>query len=160
MTETPLTISQLELHGRLASFRGLFSSLSAPDPNLLRGIYQAEFVGPLWLRLSAGPALALGGLRGWWGKEFAAHGQASNLVRRGKALQQVLPMSVDRRISLIDGKPGVTLIYPAGSPFPWFWIVDELREIDKDHLLGMTLVNRGSLRKLTFPFLLCNQSEK
>jgi hypothetical protein len=56
--------------------------------------------------------------------------------------------------SAIDGKPTLALIYAQDNPFPWPHIVDELRQLDPEALLGMTYVNRGGLKKLAFPFLI------
>jgi hypothetical protein len=63
-------------------------------------------------------------------------------------------MTIARVPSLIDGMPGITLGYPKGSPFPWPWIVDEVRRLDEQTLLCMTLVKSRGLRKLAFPFIL------
>jgi hypothetical protein len=136
----------------LGDLRQLFTSLSAPESPT--GTYRAEFVGPTWLRKLAPPALAIGGLAGWWGKEFAEPGRAVNLVRRGDTLARVLPMTVANRPSLLDGRPGITLSYPPGSPFPWPWIVDEVRRLEAEAFLCMTVVNVRWLPRLVFPFLL------
>jgi hypothetical protein len=138
----------------LGHYRQIFTSLPMPAPESLTGVWQAEFVGPAWLRLSAPPALAIGGLARWWGKEFTEPGRAANLVRRGADLARVLPMVVTAAPSLLDGKPGISLGYPPGSPFPWPWIVDEVRRLDEQSLLCMTVVNVRWLPKLAFPFLL------
>ena len=138
----------------LGHYRQIFTSLPAPAAESLTGIWQAEFVGPAWLRLSASPALAIGGLARWRGKEFTEPGRAVNLVRRGETLARVLPMVVTAAPSLVDGKPGVSLGYPPGSPFPWPWIVDEVRRLDVETLLCMTVVALRWLPRLAFPFLL------
>ena len=140
--------------GSLSSCRDMFSSKEPPEPALLQGVYQAAFVGPAWLRLSAGPSLALLGLRGWWGKEFDGAGGAINLVSRGTDLVDKYSMRVESAVSLIDHKDSVRLSYPSSNPFPWPWVIDELRQIDQDHLLGMTIVNLAWLRRIAFPFLL------
>ncbi len=129
-------------------------TLPPPDPLSLQGVFQGEFVGPAWLRRSAKPTLAVGGLGGWWGKEFDGSGSGMNIVQRGESFERVVPMLVKGAVSRIDGKPGVTLIYPPGSPFPLTWIVDELRHLDEGRLLGLTMVNLDWLRRFTFPFLL------
>jgi hypothetical protein len=139
-------------------FRGMFASLAIPEPASIRGVYQGCFVGPAWLRSSAGPALALSGLGGWWGKEFSADGSAINLVLRAGKYGKCFPMKLVPALSFIDGKEGLALHYQQGNPLPWPFVVDELRRIDADTLLGMTIANLRGLRGLAFPFLL--QSSK
>lgn len=138
----------------LKKFRELFSSLIVPDPNSLRGNYRAEFVGPGWLRISAAPALAVTGLGGWWGKEFFGDGTAVNIVLRAGNFSTRFPMRFVKTESYIDHKEGLALHYQAGNPFPWMYVVDELRRIDDTTILGMTIPNVSGLRGLAFPFIL------
>ena len=56
--------------------------------------------------------------------------------------------------SFIDGREGLALHYQPGNPFPWMYIVDEIRLVDGQTLLGMTLANLRGLRSLAFPFIL------
>lgn len=138
----------------LGSFQPLFKTLATPEPAALAGIYQGEFVGPAWLRKSAPLSLALGGLSGWWGKAFDGQGHGDNILRRRGSFMRVLPMVVRLAPSRLDGKEGITISYPAGSPFPWPWIVDEVRRLDPTTLLGMTLATLDRAPKVAFPFLL------
>jgi hypothetical protein len=138
----------------LSQFRLIFKSLSAPAVDSLPGKYRAAFVGPAWLRASAGPALAVSGLGGWWGKEFYANGTAINIVLRAGSYGTRFPMKFVQARSFIDQKDGLALQYQHGNPFPWMYIVDELRRIDAERLLGMTIANLPGLRGLAFPFIL------
>lgn len=138
----------------LRAFKPYFATLVPPDLAFLHGEYCAEFVGPRWLRRLASPALALTGLSGWCGKWFDGLGNARNLVQRQGQTHEVMKMVLAERPSLIDGRPAVTVIYPAGSPFPWPYIVDELRVLDHFTLLGMMIITPPGLRRLPFPFLL------
>ena len=138
----------------LKKFRDLFVSLPVPDMTSIRGVYRAAFVGPGWLRTSAGPALVLSGLGGWWGKEFRADGTAINIVLRAGKFSTRFPMKLMPYRSFIDGKDGLAVHYQAGNPFPWMYIVDELRQMDDGVLLGMTIANVNGLRNLAFPFTL------
>jgi hypothetical protein len=138
----------------LRAHKEWFLSLSPPGPGTLQGVYQAEFVGPGWLQRLAGPALSLVSLKNWWGKVFDGPDRAENLVARGEGLLRTMPIRVDRVPSRLDGRPGVTLVYPRGSPFPWPWIVDELRQVEEGQILGVTLAAIPGLDRLALPFLL------
>ena len=145
--------------GSLASFRTLFSSLPPPALNTVEGIYQAAFAGPWWLRTIAGPGLYPLGLGGWWGKRLDGQGQSSNIVHRGGRLSPKMPVSLVECSSMIDGRPCLAVIYPPESPFPWPWVVDELRSLDDERLLGMTLVTWRPLKRLALPFLLSRRPD-
>jgi hypothetical protein len=138
----------------LGEFPDLCASLKAPKISDFAGNYRGTFVGPGWLRVSAGPALAVSGLGGWWGKHFEADGRAVNLVQRGGKLEARFPMQLVEVISTFDGQPGLALHYGEENPFPWPYIVDELRQLGEGAFLGMTYVNTRALRGLAFPFLL------
>lgn len=135
-------------------FKTFFTSLPPPDIDSLRGAYQAQFIGPAWLRQTARPGLALVGLAGWWGKEFFAD-HIENLMHRDGKFSYQWNLHARSIESLIDGKHGVTLFYDQPVPFPWSLIIDEVRRIDQDTLLGMTLVNTRRRPMIPFPFLLC-----
>jgi hypothetical protein len=149
---------QLNEHS-LSSFRALFATLAPPPLDVVNGVYQSAFVGPRWLRVIAGPGLYPLGLGGWWGKQFDGRGQGSNIVQRHTQLATKMPVSLSERPSLIDGRPCLTVIYPSSSPFPWPWVVDELRWLADNCLLGMTLVSRKPLNKSALPFLLTHRPE-
>lgn len=136
----------------LADFPALFAALPAPEA--LVGTFRAEFTGPWWLRTVAGPGLWPLGLGGWWGKQFAADGSGMNLVRRGGRLQAIFPVHLIYTHSLLDGQSCLAVRYLPECPFPWPYVVDELRWLDTATLLGMTLVDAGPLRRLPLPFLL------
>lgn len=143
----------------LKQFRDLFVSLPIPQPTSIRGVYRAAFVGPGWLRSSAGPALALSGLGGWWGKEFSTDGTAINIVLRAGKFSTRFPMKLVSATSFIDSKEGLALHYQSGNPFPWMYVVDELRQMNDGSLLGMTIANVNGLRDLAFPFTLQHQEQ-
>ncbi len=141
----------------LRKFRDLFTSLNIPEANSILGTYRSAFVGPSWLRRSAGPALVISGLGDWWGKEFHADGTAINIVSRSGEFSTRFPMQFVIARSLIDGKNGLALHYQPGNPFPWPFVVDEIRQIDASTLLGMTIANFRGLRGMAFPFILQKQ---
>ena len=135
-------------------FRGLFSGLQPPSAGELKGTYRASFTGPLLLRKTAGPAIALGGMPGWWGKDFTGDGRGVNLLKRREGLLRVFPFTLEQAVSLVDSKPGLAVRYNSSCPFPWNHVLDELRWLGESYLLGMTVIDAGPLRKLAFPFIL------
>lgn len=149
-------IAQVEQLNRLSlfDFPRLFATLDPPRAEALRGLFQGSFVGPGWLRRLAGPLLAITGLGGWWGKDFESPGNATNLVCRKGQFQRIFPMFMVEQVSYIDHKPGLALRYAPGNPFPWPWIVDELRSIQPELVLGMTIARLGPLARLPLPFVL------
>jgi hypothetical protein len=143
----------------LREFPDLFASHAVDQLPSLVGVYRGTFVGPGWLRATAGPVLALGGLGGWWGKRFEADGTAVNLVQRGGKLEPRCPMRLLTVTSALDGKATLALHYEPENRFPWPHIVDELRPLDSETVLGMTYVNVAALRGVATPFLLEFQAE-
>ncbi len=142
----------------LKQFKDLFVSLLIPNPDEIRGKYRAAFVGPAWLRASAGPALAVTGLGGWWGKEFFNDGTAINIIFHAGNFSARFRMQFVHARSFIDSKDGLALHYQKGNPFPWMYVVDEIRRVDESTLLGMTIANVRGLRGMAFPFILQKDS--
>jgi len=141
----------------LSAYAQAFKRLSAPSEPELHGRFRAEFIGPAWLRLTAGPSVALAGLRHWWGKELSGPGPAYNLVERRGSMVRTLPMQLGLAGSLVDGRTCAALRYGPESPRPWPHVVDELRTLDEGRLLGMTVIDVPLLRALAFPFLLVRE---
>ena len=133
-------------------FRTLYATLD--PPKMPAGVWRGRPVGPGWFVTLAGPALAIGGLGGWWGKAFDGQGGIDNLLERGGALRRTLPGRVQEAASLLDGRPCQRIAYPKGSRLPWVWVVDELRQVGEGELLGMMVLNIGWLPRLAFPFTL------
>lgn len=140
----------------LTSLRRAWPALGAPGVGDLTGDWQAEFVAPL--RTVAPAGLGLVGLRRWFGKRLVAEagrGRGTNLVRTPAGLAETLPMQLATGLSRIDARPVVVVSYAPGSRKPWPWVVDELRVLDHDTLVGMTVVDVPVLRGLGgTPFLL------
>ena len=132
MTDWTTQLNQL----KFKDFPELFGGLSVPLPASLSGTYRGSFVGPGWLRALAGPALLVSGLGGWWGKIFREDGAAVNLVQKAGQIEERFAMRLVSTTSAIDGKPTLALIYAQDNPFPWPHIVDELRQLDAEALLG------------------------
>ncbi len=140
-------------------FYHLFATASVPTMANTAGIYRASFVGPAWLRVGAGPTLAVSGLRNWWGKHIREDGTANNLVLREGKLEARLTMHLVDTTSMLDGRHTLALIYDEENPFPWPYVVDEIRRLDPLTFLGMTHVKAGTLRRIAFPFLLEYQEQ-
>jgi len=138
----------------IRSYRSLFESLAAPESNAVNGQYLAQFIGPSWLTAIAPRLLPLGGLSGWAGKSFNAKGEAINLLREGDKLAQRIPMVRCIERSKIDAHTGLTLTYDKRAPLPLRALRDELRVLDHDTLLGMTIVDLPLLNAIPMPFLL------
>lgn len=144
------TLNQLSL----SEFKRYFASLQAPNPGSLRGFFKGYFVGPGWLRKSAQPLLTITGMGDWRGKYMESGGMIINLVQTKDGLERKLPMHLIERDSIIDGRGGIALCYEGSNPFPWPWMTDEIRSIQADWLLGMTIVQWGALVRLPLPFVL------
>ena len=138
----------------LREFGKLYGDLDVGDTAELEGVYRGTYVGPGWLKASGPRAISLRGLGGWWGKVFKAGGEAFNLVDRDGAIRPVFPMRLESITSRLDGGPALALVYDQENPFPWPYIVDELRPLDETAVLGMTYFNVDALPKIAFPFLL------
>ena len=143
------------------SLKRAWSSLAVPAVEEVLhddvGDLAATFVPPL-TRLAPG-GLALVGLPRWFGKRFRRTGtdiEGANLVRRGGALVETLPMRLSEGASWADGGPALVVSYGADAPRPWRWVRDELRTApDGSGLVGMTFLDVPGLRRASgTPFLL------
>jgi hypothetical protein len=133
-------------------YREIFASSDLPEE--VDGVWQGEPVGPGWFVTLAGPSLAIGGLGGWWGKDFDGEGGVDNIVERGGAFRRTLRGAVQQADSLVDGRSCLRIVYPQGSGLPWIWIVDELRQVGEGELLGMMVLSISWLPHLALPFVL------
>lgn len=157
-SEPALVQAVLQPGPSLLRLRQVFGRLPAPPVAMRSGFYQARFIGPWWLRGSGPLGVALGGLPGWQGKRFLTPDRATNvLLRRGARIDR-LELRCTETASLIDGWPSALLDYGAQAPRPWRWVRDELRALDDNRLLGMTVIDLPGLRGLAFPFLLERQA--
>lgn len=142
----------------ISKLKALFSTLQAPTADMCSGFYRAEFIGPWWLRLIAGPSVALSGLPGWQGKQFLTSATATNVLRKKGKTTHALSMRAVSGASQVDGKHGVALHYGIDAPVPWRWIRDEIRVVDAQRILGMTVIKLPVLWRLSFPFLLVRET--
>src|SRR5215216_3640774 len=135
-----MEISELNQYP-LREFRTLFAALPVPGASSLPGKYRGAFLGPVWLRAGVKPLLLITGLGGWWGKEIFEDGTAINIVLGGGKFSTRFPMELICGKSVIDRRDGLALRYQKGNPFPWMFIMDEIRRIDEITLLGMSRTN-------------------
>ncbi len=151
----PLTLKDPKFSKQtVKTFRKIYNRLSIPDASALKGRYYGEFVGAWWLRKMARLSVDIGGLHGWFGKDFLSAERAVNLVKSGEKTEHVLPMEIKRITSFVDGKPTLALTYSKSSPFPWRFTVDEFRVLNEQTFLAMTVIILPGLRKFSIPFLL------
>lgn len=136
------------------SYGRLFRDLAAPGLADLNGDFQSALVGPGWFQSVSRFSLRYGGLPDWYGKRFDAAGKGINLLQQHGAFQTTMPMQVRVEPSRLDGKPAAVVHYGSASPLPWRHVIDELRVLEGDTLLGMTLLDLPLMRGLPLPFLL------
>jgi hypothetical protein len=138
----------------VTQLRRLFARLQPPEAGQLNGFFRARFVGPFWMRWSGPSTLSLTGLPGWQGKRFLGNAQATNVLKVKGQEREALRMTVVPGQSLVDGKAGIALHYGTEAPRPWRWVRDELRVIDENTILGITIVDAPVIRHFRFPFVL------
>ncbi len=138
--------------GSLAHFRELFKNLPPARPQ--EADYAAQMAGPAWLRGVAPPGLALLGLPGWTGKRFLAGGEGINLLKGRKGIRPALAFRWSQQPSALDGKPVLQIRYLPNARWPWYGVVDELRDWKEDTWLGMTYLEGSSALRMPLPFLL------
>ena len=107
-----------------------------------------------------GPLLVITRMGKWLGKDIDAGGRAINLVRTHEGIVQKFPKRLVEQDSLIDGKPGLARSYEASNPYLRPWIVDELRSIQPDLVLGMTITQIGPSARLPLPFALQSRESR
>ena len=140
-----------------SEFPDFFSRLQHDDSTRPDGFFKATFIGPGWLRRLSPLTLSLSGMHGWWGKQFMSDGTTYNLVKPSEQLKRSIAMRLTTVTSALDNRPAFGVIYPREAPFPWRYVIDELRWLDQTALLGMMHVNNNLLQKIAFPFLLQSQ---
>lgn len=145
-------ISEFDRYQSTNSYKTIFRQLEAPSAESLLGTHRGMVIGRKAQRAIARPSLFLTRLGGWWGKQFETTDQGINLVQRRGRTHTTLPMLLEERRSLLDGKPTLVLVYPPASPWPWPWLIDELRHVDGNTCLGMTIF--VPLKLVTFAFAL------
>lgn len=136
---------------QLWEYRRIFKTLPPLEREQFEGRFEGLLLGPKPLQRAFQQALKAGGLAGWAGKEFH-DGVGYNLCLREGQEQQVQRMKIQGTVkSVIDGQDTLALTY---FKAPLSVLTDELRAYDAQTILGMTYVNAGPLKHLTFPFAL------
>ena len=147
-----------QYHRPLGALYRQFRSLAPATGLERRGFYRGHFIGPWWMRAQAPAFVFLTGLPGWQGKRFLGPDLAANVVTRGGQPAEGPRMRWVRLISDFDGRAGVGLRYESDAPPPWRWVTDELRQLDGNTVIGMSVVGAPGLRRLGIPFLLVREA--
>ena len=118
------------------------------------GTFEVNWIGPNWFVRLAVLALGFAGFKNWWGKEFISDHQGMNLFiqNHSPSFLKKFPMDISISNSNIDSFECIKIKYPPNASFPWYIVIDEFRELDKDTLLGMSYVK--FFPGMALPFLL------
>lgn len=143
---------QLDREQAIRNYRLVYEQLTPPSAESLLGTHRGMILGRKLHRFISRPSLFLTRLGGWWGKQFETTDQGINIVQRRGRWRTTLPMLLEERLSLLDGKPSLVIVYPPASPWPWPWLIDELRRVDDATCLGLTVFT--PLKLVTFAFAL------
>ncbi len=138
----------------MGSIKKIFATLPSPAQTMIDGLYEAHFVGPWFMRVSARPTMNIFSLPNWFGKRFLSPSTACNVIIQNGQQQQVIPMQGTYTQSCIDQKDCYTLTYDATAPIPWRYVRDDLKQLSPTVLLGLTTVQLPILSWFKFPFLL------
>lgn len=141
----------------LSHIKRIFSQLDAVPETARTGFLRAQFIGPLWLRSTAGPSLNLSGLSGWQGKRFLDSNNATNVLKQKSNMIEKFQMQCQNIISTVDGKASIALIYHKNAPIPWRWVSDEIRQLDENTWLCMTVFHLPLLKHCPMPFILTKE---
>ncbi len=115
--------------------------MALPSPQHLPvGIFEVQWIGPIWFQRLAKLGLGLFGFKNWYGKEFLEKGEAVNLFRQfgDDLLIRKYPMKTTISPSVIDRKDCMLVSYPKNTRFPWPHIIDEFRYSDQNTLFGQS----------------------
>jgi hypothetical protein len=128
----------------LGALRRAFHQAPAPELELLVGVHEGQFAGPIWLRASGAPTMVLTGMPNWYGKRFRAGSpgatslEGENLLRSDGGLVDSIPLTVAVGPSRVDRLPALVVRYPTDARWPWRGVTDELRPFGDGTLLGLT----------------------
>ena len=127
----------------LRSCTTVFRVAGDPTLDLLVGRLRAVSIGPAWMRRATPVFVALTGMPGWWGKQFAPDDEATalgghNTLERDGSLVPSLRMTARLGASRVDGRPAIVATYDGGAPWPWRGVRDELRPLADGRLLGLS----------------------
>ena len=137
----------------IKSVSRIYCQLPEFDGAVAAGTYQAEILGPAWLKLIAKLSLPFAGLPGWCGKRIDSEG-AVNLCHERGQVQERVTMLKSIQSSWLDGGTCMVLSYDRSAPFLLRPMRDEFRRIDESTLLGLSIYNVPGIKRIPLPFLL------
>lgn len=146
-------ILEKELLKSIKSVSQIYCQLPEFDGSECEGAYQAEILGPAWLKTIAKLSLPFSGLPGWCGKRIESE-FALNLCRVRGQVQERVKMSKSTQSSWLDGGECMVLSYDQSAPFLLRPMRDEFRRIDELTLLGLSIYNVPGIKRIPLPFLL------
>ena len=138
----------------ITQLTALYRQLDAPDGATLTGDWRGVSIGPAWLRKSTPASLGLIGFGDWFGKHLVLGAEGSINLFGPDGEDYAFPMSAEIAPSIIDERPCLVLRYDEDERWPWSGVLDELRALDPDHLLGQTQFGLPLVRGIFFPFML------
>lgn len=154
MATLDATISPESMPNSISILTALFESLDDPTEIPVGQKFEGILLGPSWFKLMNSPLLKVGALAGWKGKWFECEGRTLNIVARRTGDEFVVPMDTSiREYSRGSGKV-IALDYPGDSPFPWNYILDEIRPLGNGDYLGTTTFRAPFARRIPIPFML------
>ena len=117
------------------------------------GAYEAEILGPQWLKTIAAMSLPFSGLPGWCGKRIHVSGAINRCNINGQ-IEERVSMLKSAQSSWIDGRPCMVLSYDNKAPLLLRPMRDEFRRVNETTLLGLSIYNLPLLKRVPLPFLL------
>lgn len=145
------TLSKMEkIDAPMKEYREVFRQLSPLPAEQLKGSYNQIPLGSVsgtkfWML-----SIIIAGLPGIQGKEFDQNGEGFNLCYLVDGIKKIGPIYIAGvGPSIIDGKPSLIIRYRSKR-----YMIDELRFLDENTLMGMGYFKFGFIHSPGYPFLL------
>ncbi|MGH2959427.1 MAG: hypothetical protein ACRDKE_07460, partial [Solirubrobacterales bacterium] len=154
--------ASINLNGLPTTLRRDFKTLEPASRSVeLVGALRAQYVGPAPIRFFAPAFMRVLRFGGWYGKRFRLGAQSElvgiNRFRDGTESNDSVPMRAVIGPSVTDNRPAFVVTYPAGTRFPWGYARDEIRALDEQRFLGITVFTLPIVRHFPLAFLLIRE---